>query len=136
MPADEKIKRLVVQRASNRCEYCGIHQEDDPVFRFPIDRIIGGQHGGIYSEENTALACHNCNQKKGPNIASVVPEAQGTIVPLFNPRKDVWSEHFELLSDSVILGRTPTGKATVLLLDMNTPNKVHLRSLASSNQRL
>jgi len=128
MPADEELRSFVAQRADYRCEYCTIRQEDDPVFRFPIDRIISGQHGGIYARENTALACHHCNKKKGPNIASVAADSPGVIVRLFNPRIDKWSEHFEFLGP-VIMGRTPTGKATVRLLDMNTPEKLRLRSI-------
>jgi hypothetical protein len=128
MPVDEELRRLVVLRANNRCEYCLIRQDDDAVFRFPIDRIISGQHGGQYTHENTALACHHCNKKKGPNIASVSPDLPRSIVPLFNPRSDVWAEHFEYRGH-VIVGITPVGKATVELLDMNAPAKLRLRSL-------
>jgi hypothetical protein len=132
MPASQELKRLVIERAGGRCEYCLIHQDDDPVFRFPVDRIIGGQHGGVYSEENTSLACHNCNQKKGPNIATTLQDNPGTLVPLFHPRNDTWKDHFEL-QGAIVVGLTPKGKATVKLLDMNSTNKVRLRSLATRN---
>jgi len=127
MPADKELKSFVVQRANNQCEYCTIHQDDDQVFRFPVDRIISGQHGGAYTQKNTALACHNCNQKKGPNIASVSPDSPGSVVPLFNPRTNVWAEHFEF-HGAAIVGLTPVGKSTIALLDMNAPNKLRLRS--------
>jgi len=127
MPVDEELRGFVTTRAKNRCEYCTIRQEDDPVFRFAVDRIICGQHGGIYTKENTALACHHCNKKKGPNIASVFADAPNTLIPLFNPRSDVWTEHFEFRGP-VILGLTPIGEVTVKLLDMNAPAKLRLRS--------
>jgi hypothetical protein len=128
MPVDEELRSFVARRANDRCEYCMIRQADDAVFRFPVDRIISGQHGGEYSRENTALACHHCNKKKGPNIASVSPGSPGLIVRLFSPRSDVWTEHFEF-HGPVIVGLTPIGKATVELLDMNAPAKIRLRSI-------
>jgi hypothetical protein len=131
MPCDEELRNFVAARANERCEYCTIRQEDDAVFRFPVDRIISGQHGGTYTRENTALACHNCNKKKGPNIASVSPDSPGSIVPLFNPRKDEWTTHFEFRGPWIV-GLTLTGKATVELLDMNAPAKLRLRHAAGN----
>ena len=135
MPASRELRSLVIQRSGNRCEYCLIHQDDDDVFRFPIDRILSEQHGGTYSPENTALACHHCNSKKGPNIASVVPGTAAPIVALFNPRSQAWSDHFTL-SAAKIVGRTPIGSATVSLLDMNTDKNVELRIKAGYVDKL
>ena len=126
MPANKELRALVIQRAGNRCEYCTIHQDHDDVLRFPVDRILSEQHGGTYTPENTALACHYCNSKKGPNIASVEPGTSGPIVPLFNPREQTWSEHFEF-QGATIVGLTPTGRATVSLLDMNADKNIELR---------
>jgi hypothetical protein len=110
-----------------------IRQADDPVFCFPVDRIISGQHGGQYTHENTALSCHHCNKKKGPNIASISSDQPASIVRLFNPRTDVWTEHFELRGP-VIVGITAIGQATVELLDMNAPAKLRLRSLTGHSK--
>jgi hypothetical protein len=129
MGASQELRGLVLERAGDRCEYCTLRQEDDDIFRFPIDRILSEQHGGNYTPENTALACHYCNRKKGPNIASVEPGTTGPVVPLFNPRKDRWDEHFKF-QGAVLVGLTPTGRATVALLDMNNPKNVELRSKA------
>jgi hypothetical protein len=129
MPVDKELRDFVTRRANGRCEYCLIRQDDDAVFRFAIDRIISGQHGGKYTRDNTALACHHCNKKKGPNIASVSADSPGTIVPLFNPRRDLWGDHFEF-HGPLIVGLTLTGKATVEVLDMNAPAKLRLRSAA------
>lgn len=53
------------------------------------------------------------------------------MVPLFNPRVDVWEEHFQWsATDRTILeGITACGRATLLLLQMNHPNMVDIRRL-------
>jgi hypothetical protein len=41
-------------------------------------------------------------------------------VALFNPRTQVWIEHFAFLPDGItIIGLTPTGRATVIALRLN-----------------
>jgi hypothetical protein len=40
-------------------------------------------------------------------------------VNLFNPRRDSWERHFVVDRGGYIVGLTPTGRATVRLLDMN-----------------
>lgn len=127
MPASSELRALVIARAGNRCEYCTIHQDHDRMLRFPVDRVIAGQHGGQYTEANTALACPHCNAKKGPNIASVEPGTDGPPVPLFNPRLDRWAEHFRF-EGPLIIGLTPSGKATANLLDMNAEERIELRT--------
>ncbi|HEX4997229.1 MAG TPA: hypothetical protein VFY29_03330 [Terriglobia bacterium] len=49
------------------------------------------------------------------------------IVRLFNPRKDNWQDHFELLSDFRIVGRTEIGRATTETLRMNRPLVIEIR---------
>ncbi len=52
-------------------------------------------------------------------IAGFEPETQ-TIVPLFNPRQQQWSEHFIWTADGrKIVGITPIGRATCHRLDLN-----------------
>lgn len=127
MPASTELRELVVARAENRCEYCTIHQDHDRVLRFPVDRIVAGQHGGVYTAENTALACPHCNGKKGPNLTSLVPGTSSPPVPLFNPRTERWSAHFQFRGP-IIVGITDVGRATVALLDMNADERVSLRA--------
>jgi len=74
---------------------------------------------------NLALACQGCNLKKGSNLAGIDPES-GTMVALFNPREQVWAEHFVFRS-ALIVGLTPVGRATVYELDMNTKEQVKIR---------
>lgn len=56
---------------------------------------------------------------------SVDPETDET-VPLFNPRRDDWSQHF-LAEGGEIVGLTPTGRATVQLMNFNAPRRAELR---------
>ena len=122
---DAKTRQLVRRRAGNVCEYCRIPQEATPLIPFHIEHIVPKQHGGGDDPDQLALACDRCNAYKGPNLTSIDPES-GDIVPLFNPRQDAWKDHFSFRG-SVIAGRTPTGRATVGLLNMNHPRRVKLR---------
>jgi hypothetical protein len=49
------------------------------------------------------------------------------VVLLFHPRKDQWGDHFSL-EGARIVGLTPTGRATVWLLQMNSPGRIELRT--------
>lgn len=123
---DEPTKEAVRRRAEHRCEYCRILQRFYPDFAFHVEHITAKQHGGADSLDNLALACHWCNRKKGPNLSAVDTETK-TVVPLFHPRKDDWQRHFSLEPTGYILGLSPTGRATVALLQMNTEVRVQIR---------
>ncbi len=75
--------------------------------------------------DNLALACVRCNRRKGTNLSSVDPDS-GNVIPLFHPRRDRWANHF-VLEGSRIIGVTPTGRATVLLLQLNSSERVRTR---------
>lgn len=122
---DEAVRNLVRQRAGNRCEYCHLPQEAYDV-TFHIEHVVASQHEQNDDPSNLALACDRCNLHKGTNLASIDPET-GEIVPLFNPRTDVWVEHFALVGAEII-GQTPTGRATVRLLQMNSERRIILRT--------
>jgi hypothetical protein len=122
---DAATRQLVWQRANNRCEYCLLSQAVAPLFTFHVEHIQARQHGGDDDPINLALACPDCNRFKGPNLSTVDPES-GEVVPLFNPRKHSWDDHF-LRSGATIVGRTATGRATVRLLNMNQEERVEMR---------
>ena len=63
------------------------------------------------------FSCAVCNRRKGSDISSVDPEA-GTLVPLFNPRTQPWSDHFRL-DGMHIVGLTDIGRTTVAFLQLN-----------------
>lgn len=123
---DDATKQLVRQRAHSRCEYCGIHQRYYPDFTFHIEHIVARQHQGTEDLTNLALACHLCNNKKGPNLSGIDPDT-GEMTRLFNPRADIWDEHFHLEDSGVIVGLTPVGRTTVYVLDMNSGIRRQIR---------
>jgi hypothetical protein len=123
---DETIRDIVWRGASDRCVFCRIPQEATPFFTFHVEHIVAKQHIGPSDHPGgLCLACNRCNAFKGPNLTSIDPDTQ-EIVLLFNPRKDSWNDHF-LLRRGEVVGITPTGRATVHLLNMNAPNRVELR---------
>ena len=88
------LRRLVCDRAKGCCEYCLI-SEATAFAPHEIDHIIAEKHGGLTEAENLALSCTLCNKHKGSDIASIDPET-GEVIPLYNPRRDKWHEHFRL----------------------------------------
>jgi hypothetical protein len=43
---DALTRELVWRRAGQRCEYCRIHQEDEPFYRFHVEHVVAKQHAG------------------------------------------------------------------------------------------
>ena len=115
----EEVRR----RAIGRCEYCRLPQS---AFRRPfhIEHVVARQHGGSSTLDNLALACWNCNLKKGPNLSGVDPKTR-QVTALFNPRKDRWDEHFSAVVVPLkplcvaICGLSAVGRATVQVLGLN-----------------
>jgi hypothetical protein len=71
------------------------------------------------------LSCTHCNSHKGPNIAGR-DRVTRKLVPLFNPRRHRWPRHFRW--DGLYLrGRSPIGRVTVAILNMNGLFLVQLR---------
>jgi hypothetical protein len=123
---DASIREFVRNRANGQCEYCRLPQHAAPYFTFHVEHIRARQHGGTDDLWNLALACPDCNAKKGPNIATVSPST-GKLVELFNPRQHTWQDHFAMAGPE-ILGTTEVGRATVQLLDMNEDRRIILRT--------
>jgi hypothetical protein len=123
---DATTRAFVRQRANGRCEYCGLPQQAAPYFTFHIEHIRARQHQGGDDPANLALACPDCNAKKGPNVATISADS-GSIVELFNPRIHRWGDHFALVGAEIV-GISDFGRATVQLLDMNEEERVAVRS--------
>jgi hypothetical protein len=123
MPASRR--REVQRRAGNRCEYCRIPEFDSP-YSFHVEHIRSLKHGGSSELDNLAWSCFSCNLMKGTDVAAY-DEATGDLVLLYNPRTQAWSEHF-VMQDALIVGLTPTGRATVRLLQLNHPDQVAARA--------
>jgi hypothetical protein len=123
-----EIRRRVAEASRYRCGYCLTSQRVVGPF-LEIDHIIPEARGGTDDEDNLVLACPMCNGHKADRVGAVDPDTR-TVVPLFNPNRQRWREHFEWSDDgSVIRGRTPTGRATLAALVMNHPDIVTARAL-------
>lgn len=120
------IRIFVARRARSRCEYCCSAEENSGEDYF-IDHVVAESRGGADSPENLAWCCFWCNCFK--QARSEARDRQtGDIVPLFNPRKDNWHDHFRWTRDGLtIVGRTPIGRATIDALRLNRPNLVRGR---------
>ncbi len=60
--------------------------------------------------------------------------ASGQIAPLYHPRRDSWNEHFAWSDNfTLLIGITPTGRATVDALLLNRDGVVNLRGLLYMN---
>lgn len=111
------LRELVVQRARGLCEYCQTPMAI--VIEMEIDHIQPESLGGETSPENSCLACISCNTRKHDAITGIDPET-GHSVPLFNPRLQIWGEHFRWNDNGTLLiGLTPTGRATTSRLKIN-----------------
>ena len=108
----------VVLRAGNRCEYCGLSQLGQEA-AFHLDHVVPRAAGGPTVAGNLALACVSCSLRKWARQRAPDPDS-GEEVPLFNPRTQVWGEHFCWEGERVV-PLTPTGRATVVALAMNRP---------------
>ncbi len=110
------LRRLVIQRAGNCCEYCGLSQAGQAA-TFHIDHILPAVAGGQTVASNLALACVSCSLCKGARQMIEDPET-GTKVPIFNPRHQSWQEHFRW-EGVYVAGLTAIGRATIEALNLN-----------------
>jgi hypothetical protein len=120
------LRETVAQRAKYRCEYCCTPRGYSPA-PFEVEHIIPLVEGGSDEDANLAFACGGCNGHKAIATSGLDLET-GETVPLFHPRRDSWSEHFEWQAGGTILsGLTPVGRATILRLRLNRDELVNLR---------
>ena len=118
----------VSKRAEYLCEYC-LSQEKFSNSTFEIEHIIALSKDGKTVLANLAFACSGCNKYKSHRISAFDTETK-TEVSFYNPRKDVWSEHFAWNEDfTVIIGLTPIGRTTVEVLKLNRQGLLNQREL-------
>jgi hypothetical protein len=92
-----------------------------------VEHIIPEAQGGLTEEGNLWLSCSLCNSYKGSRTEAEDP-VSGQTVQLFNPRLQVWSEHFEWVDGGArIFGLTAIGRATVAALQLNRKPLVFAR---------
>jgi hypothetical protein len=121
----QALINLVWQRAGNRCEYCHLSIHQMPDLAFEIDHIRAIKHRGPTQAGNLCLACFACNNHKGANLSGYDPVGK-QVVTLFNPRRHKWAKHFRW-DGPVLVGLTPIGRVTVIVLEINLDYRVDLR---------
>jgi HNH endonuclease len=122
----ESVQAQVRQRADQLCEYCHASEQWQYV-RFTVDHVRPLSLGGVDDLENLALACFHCNRRKTNRLTAVDPQSNEE-TPLFNPRQQVWCEHFIWSADGLlILALTTVGRATIATLALNRERVINIR---------
>lgn len=120
------LRSRVRLRAQGKCEYCKI-SEQAQVAAFHCDHCKPEIAGGETTLSNLAWACPRCNGHKGSKEFAIDTEIS-EMVPLFNPRRDRWEEHFSWSEDDLVLiALSSTGRATRDRLKMNRSQIVRIR---------
>ena len=121
-----RVRRAVIHHADGCCEYCRsqMHFSSDS---FSVEHIVPRAVGGGNEPGNLALSCQGCNNRKFVSTDAIDP-ITGERVPLFHPRQHIWSEHFAWSEHlDFAIGLTPTGRATIAILQLNREGVVNLR---------
>jgi 5-methylcytosine-specific restriction endonuclease McrA len=66
------LRRLVIERAGGRCEYC-LYPQQASFLTFEVEHIISEKHDGPTESDNLALACPFCNSHKGTDLGALDP---------------------------------------------------------------
>ncbi len=94
-----------------------------------IEHLVPEVMGGPTIEDNLWLACSPCNGFKGVRISALDPQS-AEVVALFNPRHQLWLEHFAWSDEGeLIIGLTVVGRATVAALQLNRELLVEARKI-------
>jgi hypothetical protein len=112
------VENRVRIAATNRCGYCLSPQRLLP-WELEIEHLKPIARGGTNKEENLWLSCRSCNSFKGVQTHAHDPITNRK-VRLFNPRLQKWLRHFIWSADGTqIVGKTASGRATVIALKLN-----------------
>jgi hypothetical protein len=122
-----KNDRIVLRiRARHLCEYCLCPEDCNPD-TFAADHIFPKSKGGLHGLSNRALACWGCNGLKS-DFTEALDLATGELAALYNPRNDIWADHFCWdESFTLLLGMSPIGRATIQKLQLNRESVIKLR---------
>ncbi len=107
------LRREVVLRAGNRCEYRRLSQAGQEA-AFHIDHVVPRAALGATTADNLALAFVSCSLRKGAQQSAPDPDTTDD-APLFSPRRQVWGDHFRwegavaIRLEEAERGRHPSG---------------------------
>ncbi|MCP4360816.1 MAG: HNH endonuclease [Chloroflexi bacterium] len=120
------LRRQTIKTFGKRCAYCHSPTAITGA-RLVVDHIIPEAEGGQTIADDLCVACHSYNEFKGYRARFQDQITRETVL-LFHPHHQRWREHFAWSEDgSLVVGLTPTGRATVLALNMNHPDIVEAR---------
>lgn len=120
------LRRRVANQARHRCGFC-LSGEALTGIPCDVDHIVPVAAGGQTVEENLWLVCSPCNDRKSDRTRVTDPLTAKS-VRLFNPRVDIWAEHFVWIADGLLMvGATAIGRATVAALQLNRELLVNAR---------
>jgi hypothetical protein len=105
-----KQRQTVSTRAEQCCEYCYSQVEFSPQ-SFSVEHIIPRNKQGQTTLENLALSCQGCNNFKHTKTEGIDPITE-RVVSLYHP---------------LVIGLTPTGRATTRELKLNRAGVINLR---------
>ena len=125
---NKSLRKRIKERAMYLCEYC-LSPERFCTAYYDGDHVTPYSMGGKEEFENLANACGGCNNNKS-NVMQAIDPLSGQIVPLYNPRTDIWADHF-CWNDTYLLmrGISPIGRATIKKLKLNREEVVNLRTV-------
>lgn len=122
----ETVRQRVREAAHDRCGYC-LSPQRYIMGKLEVEHLLPRVKGGSDEESNLWLSCSLCNRYKGFQLMGVDPSS-GATSPLFNPRTQIWKEHFCWDTQGThISGLTPIGRATVEALKLNNEVAVEVR---------
>lgn len=122
------LDKEVREASKNRCGYC-LTPQILTSHKLEIQHIYPTSKGGNSEKENLCLACRHCNLHKSSKIYGF-DAVSAKRVRLFNPNRQEWTEHFVWNKDkTMIIGKTPCGRATVYALKLNDDLQTNARKV-------
>jgi HNH endonuclease len=119
-------KESVSRRAAGICEYCQM-PENFNTDTFEMEHITALANNGTNDLGNIAFSCSGCNGRKATQSTAVDPITLAEVA-LYHPRNDNWEDHFQWNDTFLMLvGISPTGRATIEALELNRVGCVNLR---------
>lgn len=116
MPAE--LRRQIIEDAGTVCGYC-LSEEVLMGVSLTFEHIVPIASGGLTIRENLWRSCRSCNESKAARTHAKDPET-GESAPLFNPRSQIWADHFRWTENyTQIVGVTATGRTTIDALQLN-----------------